>query len=291
MTSQRMHNKCLICGSEHLIPLDEYFRVKLVRCKQCSFVFCHLIPTHDELKAYYSNYGLSQYLSPITVIRYHEWLDKFEAYRTTGNLLDVGCASGLFLDEAKKRGWKVFGTEYGDVQVAHCRSKGITMHQGPLEKNSFEGISFDVITSIEVIEHINNPVEEMKLIHSLLRNGGMFYCTTPNFNALSRFLLKDKYNIISYPEHLSYYTPRTLRLLMESLRFHTELIETTGISLTRFNQSTGRKNQDVVSETSDDEVLRRKIEIRWYLRATKKIMNVFFKLSNTGYSLKGSFVR
>ncbi len=291
MTAKNTHTKCLICGCENLVHLKEFVRVKLVRCKQCTFVFCLQIPTVEELKTYYSRYGLSQYLSPITVKRYHEWLDKFESFRKTGNLLDVGCASGLFLDEAKKRGWNVFGSEYGDEQVAHCRSKGIMMHQGPLTTGAFKGIAFDVITSIEVIEHINNPVEEMKLIYSLLRESGLFYCTTPNFNALSRYFLKDKYNIISYPEHLSYYTTRTLKNLMESANFRTEHIETTGISLTRFNQSTGRKLQAVVSETSDDEVLRRKIESRWYLRATKIIMNVLFKLSNTGYSLKGSFIR
>ncbi len=285
------HTSCLICGDTGIHPLSKYDRVPLFKCSNCSFVFCQNIPTSQELQSYYSNYGLSQYLSPITVNRYHEWLDEFEQYKRTGNLLDVGCASGLFLQEAKKRGWKVYGSEYGDEQVAHCRSLGITMHQGPLTEQAFQGVEFDVITSIEVIEHINNPVQEMQLIHAKLRAGGLFYCTTPNFNALSRFYLRDKYNIISYPEHLSYYTPGTLSKLMHSTGFKKRKVTTSGISITRFNLSTGRKQQQVVSSTSDDEKLRRKIEARWHLKLAKKILNFLFAISGTGYSLKGWFVK
>lgn len=289
MTEETIHHHCLLCAGSELRKLSAFRRVQLVKCVGCGFVFCEKIPSEKELADYYSNYGLQQYLSPITVKRYHEWLDDFEQYRSTGNLLDIGCANGLFLVEAQKRGWKVFGTEYGSEQVINCRAKNITMNQGPLQMEMFPGIEFDVITSIEVIEHINNPVEELKIIHNKLRHGGFFYCTTPNFNALSRYILGDKYNIISYPEHLSYYTPSTLSKLMHSSGFKKIFSRTTGISVTRFNQSTGKRSQQVVSAKSDDELLRNKIETRWYLKMAKAILNFLFNLTGLGYSLKGGF--
>ncbi|MBX7052577.1 MAG: class I SAM-dependent methyltransferase [Flavobacteriales bacterium] len=256
----------------------------------CRFVFCEKIPTADELQAYYSHYGLNQYLSPITVKRYHEWLDEFEQYRNTGNLLDIGCANGLFLTEAKKRGWKVYGTEYADAQIKNGEARGIVMKQGPLDDQTFTHVSFDVITSIEVIEHINNPLDEIRHIHRMLRQGGLFFCTTPNFNALSRYYLGDAYNIISYPEHLSYYTPKTMHRLLGKL-FHRKKVTTTGISITRFHQSTGKKKQAVVSATSDDELLRQKIEAKGYLQWAKKILNGLLNITGLGYSLKVWYVK
>ena len=154
------HTQCIACDHLQLNDLSSFQHVHLVKCAKCGLVFCADIPSISELEKYYSNYGLQQYLSPITVKRYHEWLDKFEVFRKTGNLMDVGCGNGLFLMEAKKRGWKVYGTEYGGQQVEICREKGIVMHQGPLLQHLFPDIIFDVVTSIEVIEHINNPQVE-----------------------------------------------------------------------------------------------------------------------------------
>ncbi len=206
-------------------------------------------------------------------------------------MLDVGCGNGYFLTEAKKRGWNVHGTEYSTALVETCEAKGIEMFHGALSDETFTSVAFDVVVSIEVIEHINHPRDEMRLIASKLRTGGLFFCTTPNFNALSRFLLKDQYNIISYPEHLAYYTPKTLTALMRLHGLKKKRVHTTGISLTRFNQSTGRKNQLVVSATSDDELLRGRIESRWYLQLAKRMLNGLFRATGTGYSLKGWFVK
>lgn len=285
MTSSNIHRKCLVCESERLNKLSKFKRTDLLQCKSCGFVFCEKIPTPSELQEYYSHYGLNQYLSPITVKRYHEWLDHFEQFRKTGNILDVGCANGLFLTEAKKRGWIVYGTEYGDAQIKNGESRGIFMKQGPLDEATFPNIQFDVITSIEVIEHINNPLEEIKHIHRMLRQGGLFFCTTPNFNALSRYYLGDAYNIINYPEHLSYYTPKTIHRLLRNT-FRKEKITTTGISITRFNQSTGKKKQAVVSATSDDEVLRKKMDEKPLWKLAKSLLNALLNLTGLGYSLK-----
>ena len=167
-------------------------------------MFVERIPTSDELIAHYETYGRNACLSPITVQRYQELLDGFELYRRKGRLLDVGCGVAYFLDLAKGRGWDVHGTEYTDEAVAICREKGLTIHQGPLHAENYTPGDFDVITYFEVIEHINNPREDLAQVSSLLRPGGLFYCTTPNFGSASRALLQEKWNVISYPEHLTY---------------------------------------------------------------------------------------
>jgi 2-polyprenyl-3-methyl-5-hydroxy-6-metoxy-1,4-benzoquinol methylase len=290
MMNLNKHKICLICESDQLKKLDRFTRTALLKCKSCGFVFCEKIPSGKELAEYYAHYGTSQYLSPVTVKRYHEWLDYFEKFKSTGNILDVGCANGLFLREAKKRGWTVYGSEYGDIQVEICSNNGIIMHQGPLNDRTFENMTFDVVTSIEVIEHINNPREDIAHIHRLLRKGGLFFCTTPNFNALARFYLGDHYNIINYPEHLSYYTPKTIHNLLKR-DFAKIKTTTTGFSFTRFNQSTGRKKQAVVSASSDDELLRQKIEKNRFLQVIKSLINAWLQLFGIGSSLKTWYVK
>ncbi len=123
------HVNCLICKSDRLVNLESYSSTFLCKCKDCGFVFSKKIPTSDELIKHYSNYGRNDYLSPITVKRYNELLDYFEKYRKTNKILDVGCGIGYFLEEAKKRNWEVYGTEYTDVAIDICTSKGISMQK------------------------------------------------------------------------------------------------------------------------------------------------------------------
>jgi 2-polyprenyl-3-methyl-5-hydroxy-6-metoxy-1,4-benzoquinol methylase len=285
------HTQCPVCASDQIRYKRGFDTPQLMQCARCKFVFCARIPSVAELNEYYHDYGVDHYLSPITVTRYHQWLDYFEQYRVTGNLLDTGCGSGYFLDEAQKRGWQVYGTEYSDNHVNYCRNKGIIMWKGAVDEEMFPGIVFDVITSIEVIEHVTNPRHDVEVIASRLRKGGLFYCTTPNFNALMRFWLGKKHNIIAYPEHLSYFTASTLSKLCGLVDLKKIKIETTGISLTRFAQSQGKRDQAVVSATSDDERLRQKIESGRMLGVAKTFVNGILNMTSTGHSLKGWFVK
>ena len=177
----------------------------------------------------------------------------------------------------------------GAIEI--CEGKGISMKQGKLDPSNYEPESFDVITSFEVLEHINNPVEEITNFNTLLRNGGLVYLTTPNFNSLLRHRLKERYDVITYPEHLSYYTPSTLKKLLVKHGFCKWKIQTTGISLTRLKTSQGQTSQAFISETSDDEQLRNKIEEKKYLQLAKKMVNGTLTFFGVGDSLKGWFVK
>lgn len=286
-----IHLNCLICDSSHLKPLKGYHETHLVKCGKCSFVFAQKIPTTQELIDYYDGYGRNDYLSPITIKRYHELLDQMEKYRKTNRILDVGCGIGYFLEVAKERGWEVHGTEYTDKALEICRSKGIEMQEGKLDSSKFDHGSFDIITSFEVLEHINNPQEEVTNFNTLLRPGGLIYLTTPNFNSLLRHRLKERYNVIAYPEHLSYYTPHTLNHLFTNAGFKKQQIQTTGISLTRLRTSRGQKNQAFISKTSDDEQLRNRIEDKEHLQLAKKVVNGTLTFFGVGDSLKGWFIK
>ena len=286
------HTSCLICDSKNLKNFDRYEEHFLCSCENCNFIFCKNIPLKEELRDFYSNgYELTTYLSPITIIRYNEILDGFEKYKTTGNLLDIGTGCGFFLEIARKRGWNAYGTELTDQALEHCESKGLKMFKGEIQDIDFGDLEFDIVISIEVIEHINNPIGYLTKTNEILRKGGLFYLTTPNFNSYSRFRLKEKYNVIEYPNHLCYYTKSTLKKLFTENGFKTDRIQTTGISLTRIRTSKGKSDQDFVSETSDDEMVRYKIERNKTLRIGKRLANGILNLFKIGDSLKGSFIK
>jgi 2-polyprenyl-3-methyl-5-hydroxy-6-metoxy-1,4-benzoquinol methylase len=165
------------------------------------------------------------------------------------------------------------------------------MKLGALNPANYEPESFDVICSFEVIEHINNPLSELNAFHTLLRKGGLVYCTTPNFNAVERYMLGADWNILGYPEHLSYYTPSTLKRVFRESGFRTQKVQATGISLTRIKKSQGKSAQATISATSDDEKLRNQIAGNPLLGMAKDIINWKLTLFGVGNSLKGWFVK
>jgi 2-polyprenyl-3-methyl-5-hydroxy-6-metoxy-1,4-benzoquinol methylase len=286
----RWHRECLLCSSSRLQRLPAYAGAHLVRCRACGFVFASRGPSDAELEHYYRDYGHEWFDSPINRQRYRELLDTFEPYRATNRILDSGCGAGYFLEEARARGWEVYGTEYSERAIEICRHKGLEVVQAPVHPGTYEPGFFDVATSFEVVEHLRDPLPEALVLSEVVRPGGMLYCTTPNFNTLSRRLLRSSWSIVSYPEHLCYFTPATLRSWLRRAGFEQAKLITTGFSLARLRGSLGAAAPSV-GEESDDERLRAAIEQRRSLQLAKETANSILSALRAGDTLKGWFVR
>jgi len=291
INSAKYHNQCLVCESDSLEVLELYKTSHLVKCKRCNFVFANRIPIKKELDDNYSKYSRDDYLSPVTIKRYNQILDQLEPYRKQNKILDIGCGIGYFLEVAKKRGWEVYGTEYTDEAINICKDKGIHVHQGSPNLKNYTQHQFDVLTAFEVFEHLTDPKAELGKINFLLRPEGALYCTVPNFNSVSKNILKDQWNIISYPEHLSYFTPRSLKGLLKAYNLKPKNVKTTGLSITRIKTSKNLSNQEYISSTSDDEKLRVAAEKNLVLSFAKKLINFLLTINGKGDTIKGFFVK
>ncbi|HIK26379.1 MAG: class I SAM-dependent methyltransferase [Thermosynechococcus sp. Uc] len=285
-----VHSNCLLCQSSNLKKLRRYYNSHhIVKCQDCGFVFIEKVPSEEELKQYYSIYSYAEDrpVSPVTIKRYQKLLKEFEIYRNSNQILEIGCGKGDFLLEARKNYWEVQGTELSERGAQLCIDKGIKTHYGTLREDLFPSNYFDVIIAIEVIEHINNPRELIYQISRFLRRGGLFYCTTPNFNSIVRYILQEKYSIIHYPEHLCYYTPKTLRELMVKNGFLCKKVETTGIDFDRLFPKKELRNLLKV----DNEKIRIATEKNSLLNFAKRAANFILATTSLGGTIRGYFIK
>lgn len=287
----KIHGHCPSCLSDNIKVLKGYEDFHLYRCQNCHLAFSNLIPEEDLLSRVYDQYGRNDYLSPITVQRYRDLLTEFESFRQNNKLLDIGCGNGFFLDEALKSGWKACGTEYADKAIKINEDKGIKMFRGDLSSIDFGDLKFDVITSFEVLEHLPDPASHLKKLTGLLRKGGLLYLTTPNFDSLNRRLLKNKWNVISYPEHLCYFNKKSLNHLMEKSGMKKQKLSVEGISPGRWIKSRRNESMDFSDPGSGDEKLRNKIEKNSLLKMAKRLTNYFLNLTALGENLKARYIK
>lgn len=289
--SPSRRNSCPVCRSEQLVPLTRYSCAHLVRCRSCRLVFAGLLPSDRDLDEAYDDYGHAWLDSPITRQRYRELLQSFEPYRTTNRILDFGCGAGFFLEEARALGWEVFGNEYSGHALELALGKGLDVRAGSLADARFPGQHFDVVTAFEVFEHLRDPIPEAAELARLTRTGGLLYATTPNFNSLSRRLLGPRWNVIEYPEHLCYFTPKAIAHWLRAAGFRQQGIQTTGLSVGRLKRSLQNDDAHSVPQALTDEAVRSTIERSRLLSQAKRWTNTALSAGRLGDSLKVRFMR
>jgi 2-polyprenyl-3-methyl-5-hydroxy-6-metoxy-1,4-benzoquinol methylase len=257
-------------------------------------VFTGALPSPAELSEHYARYPAAGPLSTLTVRRYHELVSRLERFRQTSRLLDIGCGDGHFLVVAREHGWSVYGSEYGDGPRRRAQSNGLDVRTAPFSAGPDELASFDVVTAIEVIEHVAAPLDEMKRVTALLRPGGCLYLTTPNFASLSRRLTGAKWRAIECPEHLTLFTPRTLDYLLTSAGLERMTLTTTGISPSDLRaglRSTRPEPSRRASGSCLDQRLRARAESSRMAELTLHGINLVLSRLGVGDTIKALYVR
>jgi len=140
-----------------------------------------------------------------------------------GRLLEIGCSVGLFLDEARKRGWDAVGIEPSRWAAESARARGLPVFNGTLEEFAPEGGPFDVVVSWDVWEHLEDPLGALGRAYELLKPGGFFVFTTVNLGGLGRKLFRGRWPWFMRM-HLHYFTRESLTRMVRSSGF--ELLST-----------------------------------------------------------------
>ena len=236
---------CNLCGGvehRHLFRKRDF---ELVRCTSCGLAFVANPPRADQVAGLYS--AAADYhgalLDPTDpgfaamrrIARQHVTMLRRSVRAPQGlRLLDIGCSSGLFLDEARAEGFEVFGAELSADTAAFARRHfGLDVHPGDWRAAGHEDGSFDVITLFDVIEHVSDPLGELRAVRRLLKPGGLLLQSTPNIDGLFprlSYRLADRLDYWPHPEpphHLYQFSDHTL----------TEMTERAGYEVLRLDQT------------------------------------------------------
>jgi 2-polyprenyl-6-hydroxyphenyl methylase/3-demethylubiquinone-9 3-methyltransferase len=151
--------------------------------------------------------------------------------------LDVGCGAGLLCEPLARMGAAVTGVDAAPENVeaakAHAAQSGLAIdyRAGELSEQGLD--KFDVVTSMEVIEHVTNPAAFIAELARHLKPDGLLLLSTPNRTAASRlFLVEAAERLGQVPRGThdwdQFITPEELKALLEDAGF--EILEMTGIA-------------------------------------------------------------
>jgi SAM-dependent methyltransferase len=193
-------------------------------------LYTAILPTAAELRAFYAGYyqASSPAVPPFVTGRLDEIVAGFASFRATNRLLDIGFGAGTLLAAAQRGGWTVCGTELSAPAVDAARGRGYDVVLGSLDEGAFAGQSFDVVTAVEVIEHLTDPLELLTHAAAVLRPGGLLWMTTPHGRGISARMLGERWSVVSPPEHIQWFSVRGMRGLLRRAGFRSMRFSTRG---------------------------------------------------------------
>ncbi len=205
---------------------------RLVRCENCGLIYQNPRPTEGEIGQFYppeyDNFEVDQEkqkASPLMQRVMQYGINKRSRVvlreKPSGSLLDVGCATGIFLETMRKLpGWNLKGVELSDHAASIAREqKNLDVVTGTLEQAKFADGQFDVVTLWDVLEHLHDPAGSLRVIHRILKPGGVVVFRVPNGGSLDAHLFGTYWAGLEPPRHLFVFDQKTLTALLSSAGF------------------------------------------------------------------------
>lgn len=259
------------------------FKVPFLKCKKCSFVFVNDGFVEFNKMWYEEIYKDIKEVNSVNEKRYLSWLDIIEPFRRTNKLFESGFGSGGFLKTAcSKRGWECSGNEISTKaceKLSSCKifNCDIAMINGSNE--------YDAVVSLGTIEHVTDPISQIKHYRRLLRNGGICFLSTPNINSLNRFVAGKEHRLF-HPEHISYFSAKAIKKAFNISGFSDIKIWTQNIDIyDAINNITKRKGTSSIEVFNKNQDLRKKIDENSRLKNLKNIINKFVTFLNVGLEM------
>lgn len=259
----------------------------LLRCRRCLTLY-----TRDRTEMVYEAWYLERVaVADFVTQRLDRIVAKFEKFRRTGRLLDVGFGGGELLDAARRAGWQVHGVDVSAEAVDRARQRGIEATHGTLANASFDSASFDVVVAVESLEHIADLVPLLTEARRVLRPGGLLWITTPHGRGLSARILGTAWSVVSPPEHIQLFSIRGIRTLLRSCGFTRVSISAESLDVPGLLAAFRRRPITSSERIEGAYTVNAFFEDRLARRAAKNAANQILSLLRLGDSLKVSAVR
>jgi len=235
---------CLICQSRDLKPFVECVdytvsksKFTIVQCASCGFHFTNPRPEKAEAGKYYQSEdyishsdtrkgminSLYHYARKFTLKKKLKLISSVSKTQQ-GNLLDLGCGTGAFLNICKENGWRVQGIEPSpEAREVAKKNHGLEL----FDINSWDKIadnSLDVISAWHVLEHVYKLEDEVKQIKRVLKKDGTFVVALPNCSSADAQFYKQYWAAYDVPRHIWHFTPADVKSFFEKQGFTLESV-------------------------------------------------------------------
>jgi len=238
-----VYSNCCFCGSNHskkIIDAQDYevdceTNFSIVKCSECGLCYTNPRPSMNQLlKDFYpDNYlcynrkdeGEQNLLESFFSYRTNEprlkLIEKHIAKRTDEiNILEIGCSDGYLLKYLKNRTqWNLYGLEPNIKISSNLKNIGINISHKLLCDSDYQCNFFDVIFMLHVLEHTENPFEELKNAYKLLKKNGALIIETPNIEAFDRKIFGPYWWGYHLPRHLTHFSKSTLNSICAAVGF------------------------------------------------------------------------
>jgi SAM-dependent methyltransferase len=235
--SPRLPAVCNLCG-EPVAPGRAVRWVKdgfdIVSCPACGLLFRRELPSAAELEEIYAlDYfkrppgergaqGYCDYVEDEEVRRIdaRRRLALLSRHVVAGRLLDVGCASGFFLDEARTAGWTVKGVDLAPAMTTLARER---FHL-EVETASFQAVdladpALDCVTMWDYLEHSCDPMSDLRKAFASLRPGGVLALSTGDAGAVVARIFGSRWHLLTPRHHNFFFTRRHLARMLGDIGF------------------------------------------------------------------------
>ena len=221
----------LFRGPDRLEGLPGTFQ--MVICSQCGLLrqnprlkwesLKHFYPDEYASYSYVLTEGIQENPIRYFIRQYGNWKKRraIERYQSGGRLLEVGCGTGEFLEELlRTKNWEIVAIEPNENAATYVKSKfSVPIFQSHFDDIDFENGSFDVIVMWYVLEHLPQPISDLRLAYKLLRTNGWLVFSIPNVDSWEAKVFGKYWAGWDLPRHLYLFPRPLLHEILESIGF------------------------------------------------------------------------
>ena len=203
----------------------EYFTI--YNCADCSGMFTQDVPAQDAIGPYYASHnyishsntqkgfinGLYHKVRNITLTAKRKMIGTITGMQR-GNILDVGCGTGAFLNEMKTAGWQITGLEPDDGARRNAAELFGIYPLPSRELFDLPAKSFNAITLWHVLEHVHQLHEYVDQFKNLLSDNGRLFIAVPNYTSYDAHHYEAHWAAYDTPRHLYHFSPVSMQRLM-----------------------------------------------------------------------------
>lgn len=234
--ADNIKTKCYLCNQPTRYFLEKNSHL-LKKCSACGLI---MLDCKDDYSKIIKNYYKKEYFQgdkkscgyfdysrdkQIILKNMMNYFNIVSSYKKNGNLLDIGCAYGYFVELATNKGYVSYGIDPSDYAIKEARKRLSTkkVFKAKISDLKVKKGFFDVVTMFDVFEHLHSPKADLKKIKSMLKPDGLLVIETGDTGSTWAKIFGKRWTFFNPPQHVYYYNKENIRYILEQIGY--EILE------------------------------------------------------------------